>query len=845
MARHEGLRLPARADLVWRSFGALVHALWLRKEEWSFAVIAQDVRYAMRGLSHRPGFAVLAIAMLAVGIGANAAMFSVVRAVLLEPLPFHEPARLVQVWETNPLRNWTHNTLSPANLIDIRSRSRSFSSIAFYFGSDTKGPGLNDVTLTGAGDPERIRGMTVSDNFFATLGVAPLYGRTFAAEEARPGANGVVVIDHGFWQRRFGGDPSVVGRRLELNGNTVEVIGVMPAAFSFPGADPDYWGPFAYDEARLIRLRRPHYLRAVARLAPGVTLEQARGDVTAIMGALEREYPDTNTRMGAGVGLLHDWFVGDYRRALVLLMAAVGGVLLIACANVASLLLARASSRRRELAIRSALGAGTLRLFRQLLIESGLLAIAAAVLGAGIAAVAIAWLRANGPADVPRVAGMTLDPIVLGFLGVISLATALIFGVAPAWLSVRRPPSAALQDGSRSATAAGTRLRRLLIGAEVALAVVLLVGAGLIARSFAQLRSVDPGIDVSHAVSFRMTLPGIRYDQPAKVATFYAAALESLRQTSGVRAAGATARLALDGYLWTSDLHIEGRPTVAGRELRHKTITTGFLEAAGIPVLSGRDFTAADAVGAMPVVLVNETLARTYFGGGEALGQRLTFGQPGPTTIWRTVVGVVADEKQDALSATVMPEVYEAHAQDPRTSMAVIVRATGDPLALVPAIRRTVAGLDDKLALYDIRTLEQLVDRSLAVERFATLVLTSFAAGALLLAAIGLYGVIAFTVATRTREIGLRLALGASRAAVLWMVVWEGLSVVLAGLVVGLPLALLLSRGVRAFLFQTPPADPVVLIGVGVVLLFTGTLASYLPALRASRVDPAISLRND
>jgi predicted permease len=583
----------------------------------------------------------------------------------------------------------------------------------------------------------------------------------------------------------------------------------------------------------------------VARLAPGVTLEQARADVTAIMTALEREYPDTNTRMGAGVGLLHDWFVGDHRRALLLLMAAVGGVLLIACANVAGLLLARAATRRRELAIRAALGAGTLRLFRQLLIESGLLAIAAAVLGAGVAAVAIAWLRANGPADVPRASGMALDPFVLGFLIVTSIATAVIFGVVPAWHSVRRPASGALKDGGRSATAAGTRLRRLLIGAEVALAVVLLVGAGLIARSFVHLRGVDPGIDVSQAVSFKVTLPGVRYGSPEKIAAFYATALEQLRQTSGVRAAGATARLALDGYVWTSDLHIEGRPAVAGRELRHKTVTTGFFEAAGIRVLSGRDFTSADRVGAVPVVLVNETLARTYFSGGDALGQRVTFREPGPSTLWRTIVGVVADEKQDGLAATVMPEVYEAHAQDPRASMAVVVRATGDPMALMPAIRQTVADLDDKLALYDIRTLEQLVDRSLTVERFATMVLTSFAGGALLLAAIGLYGVIAFTVMTRTREIGVRLALGASRAAVLRMVVWDGLSVVLAGLVVGLPLALLLARGVRAFLFQTPPADPVVLAGVGIVLLLAGTLASYLPALRASRVDPAISLRTD
>jgi putative ABC transport system permease protein len=410
---------------------------------------------------------------------------------------------------------------------------------------------------------------------------------------------------------------------------------------------------------------------------------------------------------------------------------------------------------------------------------------------------------------------------------------------------VRLAPGDGLQDGSRGATSGGVTLRRFLIGAEVALSVVLLVGAGLLIRSFGQLRAVDPGIKVDGGLSFKISLSGPRFAQDEAVAAFFKEAMARLRALPAVQAAGATAKLALQGYTWTGDLFIDGRPEVWGRELRHKAITPGYFQAAGIPLLQGRDYNDADTATGMPVVIINRTLATLYFKDVDPIGQRITFGRPSPSTVWQTVVGVVADEKQDGLARATEPEVYDAHAQDPRNEMSVIVRTAGDPASILPAVRRAIAALDPRIALYDVQTLTQLVDKSVAPERFATTVLTGFAAAALLLAAVGLYGIVAFAVSARTREIGLRLALGASKPAVLKMVVWDGLRVVLAGLGVGLVAAIALGRVLQTFLFETRAADPVVLAGVACILATSGVLASYVPALRAARVDPAVSLRAD
>jgi putative ABC transport system permease protein len=843
LAAADGLRLGAKLDLVARACGAVVHAGWLRKEEWSLAVIMQDVRYALRGLLQRPAFTITAVLMLALAIGANAAVFSIVYGVLIKALPYRDPDRLVQIWETNPGRNWLNATVAPGNLLDWRARSRSFEGVAYYIGSDTKAPGIFDATLSGTGEPERVRGMSVSGNFFGVLGAGAAIGRTIDSDEELRGRGRVVVLSDGFWRRRFGADPGVLGQRIEMNGSRCEVAGVMPQAFHIPGADVDYWAPRAFDESQFRDMRRPHYLRVIARLAPGVSLAQARDDLSRIAADLEREYPDTNTQMGVGLGPLHDWFVGDSRRALVVLMGAVGLVLLIACTNVASLLLARATTRRRELAIRVALGAGTLRLLRELLTESVVLAAAGGAAGVFLARLGVSWVRSAGPSGLPRLDQTAVDGWVLAFIVIVSVATALVFGLAPAWQSVRTAPAENLQESSRSTTVGGVKVRRVLIVAEVALSVVLLVGAGLLLKSFSRLRAIDPGISPAGGLSFKIALPGQRYGDDEKVAAFFTEAVARLRDIPSVQAAGATARLALEGYSWTGDLFIDGRPEVWGRELRHKAITPGFLQAAGIPILQGRDFNSADRSNSQPVVIINQSLARQYFAGTNPIGQRLTFGRPSPKTAWHTVVAVVADEKQDGLATEVKPEVYDPHTQDPRDTMSIVVRTSGDPLAILPGVRREIAALDGRLALYDIRTLQQVVDQSLAPERLATSVLTGFAGGALLLAAIGLYGIVAFAVNARTREIGLRLALGASRPAVLWMVVWDGLRVVLAGLVVGVFGAVALSRVLHAFLFETRSADPAVLVAVAAILTIAGIIASCVPALRAARVDPAVSLR--
>jgi putative ABC transport system permease protein len=574
-----------------------------------------------------------------------------------------------------------------------------------------------------------------------------------------------------------------------------------------------------------------------------VTIEQAREEMSRIAAELEREYPDTNTQMGVGLGPLQEWFVGDVRKALVALMAAVALVLLIACSNVASLLLARATSRRREIAIRMALGASRLRLLRQLLTESLALSLTGGGLGVLLAYGAVVLLRAHGLEGVPRLEQVAVDRWVVVFAVATSCVSAVLFGLVPAWSSTRSAVSDVLVDGTRGATRGGAGRRRALIVAEVALSMVLLIGAGLLFRSFARLRGVDPGIDVTSALSFRVALPQQRYDTDERAAAFFSEAVGRLRAVPGVTAAGATVRLALEGRSWTGDLFIEGQPDIWGRELRHKSITSGYFAAAGARVLAGRDFDSGDTATGLPVVIINQTFAKRYFGGANPVGKRLAFRRPSPTTIWRTIVGVVADEKQDGLGAEVQPEVYDPHIQETTNTMSIVVRSTVDPISLLPAIRRELAALDPRIAMYNVRTLDQVVALSLAEKRFTTTLLSGFAGVAVLLAAVGLYGLVAFTVTERTREIGVRLALGAEQSTVLGMVIWDGLRVVAFGVAIGLASSLMLKRLIAGFLFHSPTGDPLVIASVGALLAAAGALASYVPARRAARVDPAISLR--
>jgi putative ABC transport system permease protein len=840
------------AEIAWRgrgagvpALGAFVHAAWLRKEQWRLDMIWQDLKFGVRLLLGRPAFTALAVLTLALGIGANTAMFSLVYGVLLKPLALHEPDRLVQLWETNPLRNWTDATASPANVLDWRQRNRSFEGIAFYPGMDNRAPMYGNATLAGGNTgPERIQSLPVSTNFFRVLGVSPALGRDFEEAEQELGKQHVVVLSDAFWRARFGGDPSVLGREIQINERPYRIIGVMPAGFRFPTPEVQLWAPFVMTP-QIAQQRRPHYLRPIARLRPGVTVEQGRADMAAIAKALEQTYPDTNTQMGVGLGPLQTFVVGNVRRPLFVFLGAVALVLLIACANLANLLLARALQRRQEFAVRAALGGAGWRLARQLLIESLLLSMAGAAVGVAIGEWTVRLIVRASPGDVPRLDEVALDWRVLLVVATLAFATALLFGLAPAWQAARADV-AWLRDGNRR-TAAGNTTRRALVIAQIAASVALVGAAGLLLRSFERLQSVSPGFDPDRAIAFRVTLPGAAYAQDdGKAIAFFEELLSRLRTLPGVTAAGGATVIGLDGQGWTGDLFIEGKPDVWGRELRHKEVTSGYFEAMHLPILRGRTFNDRDTAANPAAVIVNEALVRTYFANEEPLGQRLTFGRqrPGnpPPTVW-TIVGVVRDEKQNALDEDVKPAVYESHQQNASLGMTVVVRSETPPTSLVPAIRQQLAALDRGVALFDVRSLREVVSESVARQRFTTWIVGVFALLALTIAAVGVYGVISYSVSGRTREIGVRMALGASARSVSALVMREAFVLLATGAAIGLLVCLSASRAIATLLFQTTPTDPVTYGGVIAVMAVVGAAASYVPLRRALRVDPNVALR--
>jgi putative ABC transport system permease protein len=830
-------------DLFRRSAGAWRHAAALRREAWSIDMM-QDIRYALRTLAHRPAYTLAALATLTLAIGATTAIFSVVHGVLLRPLPYHEPDRLVQLWETNPSRNWTEATIAPANLLDWRERNRVFEDIAFYIGSDIRAASLTDYTFTGGGDAERLQALRVSTNFFDVLGARPMLGRTFRPEESTLGQHAVIVLSERFWRQRFGADPAIVGREISLSGTAHAVVGVMPERFRFDWEQPDFWAPLAFSPAQFARMRVPHWLRAVARLKPGVTLAGAREDMTRIAAELEREYPASNAQMGAGVGPLDDWLVGNVRPVLLIFLGAVGLVLLVGCANVASLMLARAAERSREMAVRTAVGASRLRIVRQLLAESAVLATAGAAIGTLLAWWGLGVLVAATPPEVPRLDEVRIDLAVLLFVVCLTAATVLLFGLAPALLAARVDVAPALKDGSRGTAAAGRRFRHAIVVAEIALAVALGAGAGVMIRSVDRLQRVDTGIDPRGVLTAYAGIPRLTYDTPEKTIAFWEDLVRGLRAIPGVVAAGGSTRIALQGYNWTGDLSVEGRPGVWGRGLRHKDVVPGYFEAIGLPLVAGRGFEPSDDAKAPPVAIVNAALAREFFPGEDPIGRRISFQRPDAAThTWRTIIGLVADEKQDGLATPVRPEVYVSHRQRPQFDMTIVLRAVVPPESLVPDVRRVLRGLDAGVPLYGVRTMEQIVAESTARERFTMRLLGGFAALALLLAAVGIYGVVACSVSSRRREIGVRMALGAGRGDIVRMVQGEGLRLAVVGLALGLALALLTGRALASVVFEIAPADPLTFAAVSLFLGIVALAATLLPARRASRVEPVAALR--
>jgi len=802
----------------------------------------QDVRYAGRTLRRNRGFAAVVVLTLAVGVGAVTAMFTVVRAVLLRPLPFVEPERLVEITETNPLKGWTHTVAAPANFLDWRARNHVLSDIAGYGGVDDRGASNVQRFLDINGDPQPVSGIVVTGNLFDVLGVKTLIGRAFTWDETFEGRSDVIILSYGTWQSLFGGDPNAVGRTVSLSGRTMTVVGVMPREFAFPNRTAEFWTPLSTAYDAFAQTRRPHYLSVVARLRPGISIEQARDRMTQIASDLERQYPDTNTQMSVRLEPLHDIMASGARTSVLMLFAAVTVLFLIVCANIASLQLGRASSRLREIAVRRALGAGRRRLVRQLLTEALALSLIGSSLGISLALLTPPLILRAAPSALPLFATPRIDLPVLLFAVALAIVAPIVFGLAPALSSSRSEGLAERVDsGSRQTS----RARDALVAVEVTLSVVLLVTSTLLIRSLIRLQQVDPGFRPQQAVAFKVTLPRLRFPKDVDRLHTFEDVEHRLRDLPGVESVGATSTIALRGYTWTGDATVEGRAADDyERELRHESVTPGYFSAAGIRLVSGRMLSDHDGE-TSNVALVNETLAKVYFRGADPIGRRIKFGRPADKGDWTTVVGVVADVKQDGMDKAVRPEVYAPFAANVQNPATFVVRSSIDPETMIPTARQTVRAAGRDFLVSDETTLQDLVSSSMGDERFRTSLLAAFAGVAVFLAALGIYGVLAYFVSQRSRELGIRLALGAQPRELFSLVVAQGMRPVVAGAAIGLAAAIGVTRLMASLLFGVSALDPVSYVTTVAALVATGLFASALPALRATRVDPMVALRDE
>lgn len=800
-----------------------------------------DIRYGFRSLLKRPAFTAIALLTLALGIGVNSAIFSAVDSILLRPLPLKDPARLVSVWEHTLRDGIRQNEAAPANFFDLQSQNQSFEQLGAF--------GPDDVNLTGDGEPERLDGQVVTANVFSILGVAPALGRTFSPEEDQPGQEHVVVLSDALWRRRFNGDPSIVNRTVTLNGESFTVIGVMPRGFFFPEREIELWTPWAMEPDQKSG-RGDHYLRLVARLKPGTTLERANADLTSIAQRLSAEYPRTNEGLGFVAHSLHQDYVGNLRLPILILFAAVGLVLLIACANVANLLLAQATTRRKEIAIRIALGARRWTIVRQLLVESLLLAAGGGLLGTLGAFWSVEALGKLLPESLSKLQNVSIDARVFLFTLGVSVLTAVVFGGVPALLASRTRPGATLNDVARDMAGgtSGRHVRRVLVVSEVALAVVLLVSAGLLIRSFQLLRQVDTGFTSENALTMRMVLPFPKYAQAEARRAFYDETLRRIEALPGVESAGMITFLPLSFHGMNFTFSVEGQPSPSDMKLPFalfRVVSPDYFRAMGIPLRRGRFFDTRDSIDSQPAVLINRRFAEQYWPGEDAIGKRVKVGPVDSPNVWLTVVGVVGDVRQTGLYEQKL-EFYVPYAQDRRSFMAprdLVVRTKSDPAAIAAAVRQAVWTVDKDQPVSNVRTLDQVFAAAISQERFQALMLGLFAALALLLACVGLYGVISYAVVQRTHEIGVRMALGAQPVDVLRLVIRQGMTLTLAGLVVGIVAGTFVTRVLTDMLFGVTPRDPLTFAGVPVLLLVVALLACYIPARRATRIDPLTALR--
>ena len=806
----------------------------------------QDIRYAFRMLLKRPSFTVIVVLTLALGIGANTTIFSAIDAVLLNPLPYKDPERLMVVWETNKQLGpemWDRNEAAIGNFLDWRSRNQSFDQLGALF--DT------DMNLTGVGEPQRIKSVVATTNFFQVLGVQPMLGRSFSPESETPGSPFTAIISHELWQRQFGSDPGLINKSLTLNGHQVEVIGVMPPGFElqFPiSVHVDMWVPFVIDVADPdYHDRRNNFLYTVGRLKQGVSQEQAQAEMKLIASQLQQQYPETNADRGVRVVSLHKQVVGNVESYLYMLFAAVGFLLLIACANVAGLLLARVTARQREVAVRMALGASRWRLIRQLLTESVIFSALSGALGLLLAYGGVKLLVALTPSEVPRLHEIGLHVPVFLWTLAISVVTGLLFGLAPALQASRPDVNAALKEssGRNPGSIQGSGLRNLLVVSEVAVALLLLVGAGLMTKSFLRLQQVDPGFDATNVVSMNIALPTSKYREQ-QLNIFYDQLFERIRNLPGVKSVGGINPLPLGGTNISLSVLVEGAPAVALTDrpsVGVRVVTPGYFQTMSIPILKGRPFTEQDRDNTPNVILVNEALASRFWPNQDAVGKRLDFEEDSGKQVWREIVGVVGNVKHKALATEVMPEAYFPYKQGPENFMGLVVRTASDPVSMIPAIRNQVLSIDKDQPVSDIMTMEQRLAKSVASSRFVMLLLGSFSVLALGLAAVGIYGVMSYLVTQRTQEIGVRMALGAQKRDVLKLVVRRGMVLAIVGTVIGLIASLALTRLMRSLLFEVTPTDWLTFVITSVVLLTVALLACYIPARRATKVDPLVALR--
>jgi putative ABC transport system permease protein len=805
--------------------------------------LLRDIRYGLRVLWKHPGFTVISILALALGIGANTAIFSVVNAVLLRSLPYKNPERLVMLWEHHPQNG--RMGVAGLNFIEWQKQSTSFEDSAVFTRAS--------FDLTGEAEAERIEGARSTASYFKVIGAEAALGRTFLPGEDTAAAGRVVVISHGFWQKRLGGDARVLGQSLRLNEENYTIIGVMPAGFGDRGEDW-VWTTLDTDPEQISTGGRS--LLALARLKPGVTLQQAQSELDAIAGNLAAVRPDFNRDWTVQLVPLHEQVTGSVRLILLVLSATVGFVLLIACANVANLSLVRAAGREKEMAIRTALGASSWRLVRQLLTESILLALAGGALGLLLALWGVDLLLALG--SVPRAKEVGIDTQVLGFTFLISIVTGIVFGLAPALRSARHDVSGALKDVAKGSSAGfgQSRLRSALIVTEIALAVVLLVGAGLLMRSFVRLSNVDPGFKADQVLLMDIPLSETRYKEDAQVVGFYDAMLGSIRALPGVEAAGTTHTAPLGGSDSVRPFIIAAAPAPEpGKEpsAGYRVISSGYFRALGIPVLRGRDFSDADNAASAGVVLINQTLARRFWNGANPIGQRMRQGAIGSESPWLEIVGVVGDVRHNSLDGEPKPEMYFPFAQvgmqasrsitANRRRITLAIRATENPAVLTDAVRREISGIDKNQPVTGVRTMNEAVARSVQAQRFSALLLGIFAALALVLAVIGVYGVMSFSVGGRTREIGIRMALGAQQSDVVKMILGQGLRLVIVGILIGVGASLALTHLIASLLYGVSATDPLVFTVIPLLLGAVALIACYLPARRATKINPMEALR--